>query len=95
MKFLRDQCRLLDIEVDGGVGPSNIHTCVQVCCTLCLARVRIGIGLRTYCSFVIAIVYCVLQAGANQFVSGTAVANSDNPAGVLQTMKQVIDTHKH
>lgn len=63
MKFLRDQCRLLDIEVDGGVGPSNIHTCVQVCCTLCLARVRIGIGLRTYCGLLLLLftVYCRLE----------------------------------
>lgn len=94
MKFLRDQCRLLDIEVDGGVGPSNIHTCVQVCCTHCLVKVRIGIGLRT-AVWLLLLFSCMLQAGANQFVSGTAVANSDNPAGVLQTMKQVIDMHKH
>jgi ribulose-phosphate 3-epimerase len=29
VKFLRERFPLLDIEVDGGVGPSNISTCAQ------------------------------------------------------------------
>ena len=29
VKFLRDNFPLLDIEVDGGVGASNIATCAQ------------------------------------------------------------------
>ena len=29
VKFLRERFPLLDIEVDGGVGPSNIATCAQ------------------------------------------------------------------
>lgn len=30
VKYLRDHYPLLDIEVDGGVGPSTIHSCANV-----------------------------------------------------------------
>ncbi|XP_043289278.1 ribulose-phosphate 3-epimerase [Venturia canescens] len=58
--WLRKNYPLLDIEVDGGVGPSTIQACAQ--------------------------------AGANMIVSGTAVTGSDEPAKVIRSLRDTVNS---
>ncbi|KAL3836423.1 hypothetical protein ACJMK2_021856 [Sinanodonta woodiana] len=59
VQFLREHFPDIDIEVDGGVGPSTIQECAE--------------------------------AGANMFVSGSAVLNSDNPRVTIQALRNIVN----
>lgn len=83
VKWLRSQYPLLDIEVDGGVGPSTISCCAEVICQILI---------QLFCHFIILF---FLQAGANVIVSGTAVIGSSNPAEVIANLKNTVESSLH
>ncbi|XP_011303196.1 ribulose-phosphate 3-epimerase [Fopius arisanus] len=61
VSWLRKNYPSLDIEVDGGVGPSTINACAE--------------------------------AGANWIVSGTAVIGAPEPAKVITTLRETVNSH--
>lgn len=85
VKWLRENYPTLDIEVDGGVGPSTIDACAQVIHSnvyLVICNISPQYAFNNF---------FFLQAGANMIVSGTAVTGATDPAGVISSLRSSVE----
>ena len=88
--WLRNQFPSLDIEVDGGVGPDTIHKCAEVRHTHTQNPPHHHHHHRGMIPNVTVVCVCVLQAGANMIVSGSAVVSSPDPRSVIALLRTVV-----
>jgi ribulose-phosphate 3-epimerase len=80
VEWLRQNYPDLDIEVDGGVGPSTIDLCAKVGFFFNLFELIDNSRVRSFS-----------QAGANMIVSGTAVIKADNQKDVILSMRNAVN----
>lgn len=94
--WLRENYPGLDIEVDGGVGPSTIEACAKVNVFQSLNK-YIFMCIILFKKFQVSLYEIKLlidfQAGANMIVSGTAVINSTDQAKVIKTLKDTVNCY--
>lgn len=86
VSWLRSQFPSLDIEVDGGVGPDTIHKCAEV---RNLNKIKAP-SVQSHSPVPPPSCSCLLQAGANMIVSGSAVIGSDDPRSVIALLRTAV-----
>jgi len=67
-----------NIEVDGGVGPSNVGVCAHA-------------GSSLICPLLSCLPVSQRRVGSNIVVAGTAIFNAKDPEGVIAQLKKTVD----
>lgn len=78
MSELRARFPDQNIEVDGGVGPSNVGVCAHAGASLILTPFS-------------GLLFSQCRVGSNVVVAGTAIFNAENPEGVIAQLKKTVN----